>query len=862
MRFLLIFLVPIFLSALDLEKGWNLVGFSTTQNVEKLKSKYSSLGNIYMWKSGGWVKNRGDINPTDGIWIYTNKDLYIQENYDENQVLDISKLELEQGWNLLSLPLNMAISQDVFKNEKAVWKYSGGQWSKYKNGFSGESSYPDIGVIGTGEGFWVFSETEKTIDLDETSELRTFDSNKSMEDFLLTMVKYNKSFKHDDPYYYWYFGYPSDDEMIFDAMPEMEMSEEATATDGADNSEKSSGETVSDTTTTNTQEEEVDEADIVKHDGNKIFYLSGDWNEKKILVTTFSEILNGNSESITEITTEQKPDELYLIQDKLIAIYPTNNSFWGYWCSVDYDIWSKKSRVEIYDVSDIQNITKTEEFEFDGNIVDTRVTGGKLFVVSRFMPFIEIEYEKTPVECEDEYCYHPQDENGTYYEVNYNKYDEVSQHLIAKINETPLYDNETLYAPKKVDQSPFITSITSFEISDFSNMKTISAVGDSQTLYASTEAIYLVSSSYPRFWNWNSFDERVAIYKFGISENLGYNGKTFVDGRILNQFSLSEYQNTLRVATTIGRSWWREADGTDNLVSSIQEKNGTLNIVGEIRGLGKANETIKGVRFLGDKGYIVTFLQTDPLYVVDFSDPTKPVLGENPLEIDGYSTYFHPVNSELLLSLGVNADSEGSETGYQIQLFNVADFNNPTLVDKVLLPEVQNEHRWWYYSEAIHNHKAFTYRSSDNLFAVSLQEYIQEEMTDEQKQEYLAQNYTNINDLNISEIEEWKEKYSFEISQGVELYIENYNLEYGYYYYPQSIKDIYFPNYYYENSLNFYSVDTNESLINIHNSIAGENGTNYDYQRSVIFSTGEAEDKTDWGLYILGGKFYLDEILK
>jgi uncharacterized secreted protein with C-terminal beta-propeller domain len=851
MRLLLILLFPIFLSALDLEKGWNLVGFSTTQNVEKLKSQYSSLGNIYMWKSGAWVKNSGDINPTDGVWIYTNRDLYISENSDENQVSDITKLELEQGWNLLSLPLNMAISQDVFKNEKAVWKYSAGQWSKYKNGFTGTSSYPDIGVIGTGEGFWVLSETEKTIDLDETSELQNFESNESMENFLLSMVRYNRNFRYNTPYNYYYYydeGFVS---------PEMDEDLTIDASDSAgDASEK-----VSDTTTTNTQEELVDEADIVKHDGNKIFYLPNSWNENKILVTTFSEILGGNNEPITEIATEQKPDELYLVNDKLIAIYPTNNYYWNSWCYVDYSIWSETSRVEVYDVSDIENIAKTEDFNISGNIVDTRVTGGKLFVVSRFMPSVEIEYEKEIVECENEYCYYPQDENGTYYKINYDKYTEVSADLIAKINDKPLYSNERFFAPKKVDQSPFITSITSFQIEDFSKMESISAVGGSETLYASTEAIYIVSSDYPRYWNWRYYDERIAIYKFGISDGLSYRGKTFLDGRILNQFSLSEYDEVLRVATTKGRSWWSGGD-TDNVVSSIIENNGTLEIVGEISGLGKEGETIRGVRFLGDKGYVVTFRQTDPLYVVDFSNPEKPVLGENPLEIDGYSTYFHPINSDLILSLGVNADSDGTETGYQIQLFNVSDFNNPTLVDKVLLPEIQDEYRWKYYSEAVHNHKAFTYRNSDNLFAVPLQEYIQEEMTDEQKQEYLAQNYTNIKDLNISEIEEWKEKYSFEISQGVELYIENYYLEHGYYYHPQSIQDIYFPNYSYENTLSFYSVDTNESLINIHNSIAGENGTNYNYQRSVIFSTGEDEEKTDWGLYILGGKFYLDEIVK
>ncbi len=831
----------------DVKSGWNLVGFPVDLSSEKASS-IELINRHYTFKSGSWILN-GDIEKVDGVWIKSLRDgtIYVEE--EELFVEDISKIELESGWNLVSLPVNSAVSPDIFRDQTSVWKYSNGEWSKYRKD-SLFNDYPTIDVLGAGEGFWVYSENPEVIDIAErSSQLRNFSSDEAMNDYLTSMVRYNKNYQ--GVYSYYRSGIYYDGTMPTDAVMD----------EGADLAETSgSTENVSDATTTNLQEIGVDEADIVKHDGTNIFYLSESWNDNKILVTTFQNILNNNLEPITSIDTNTTPDELYLIDNKLIAIYPHNRTFWGYWCSVDYSVWSSKSHIDIYDVSDIHNISKVDSFEFDGNIVDSRVTGGKLYLVSRYMPYIEVEYPKVYVSCESDrygYCWYEKDEVG-YFDYNWSNPIEKELHITPTMNNESLISHTTLYAPSKVDQSPFITSIISFEISDFSKNEVVSVVGGSETIYASTDAIYSVSSSYPRYYDWNRWEEREAIYKFSIDGNLTYSGMGFVDGHILNQFSLSEYRDTLRVATTKGWSWWNGED-TDNIVSALQDINGTLTVVDEIRGLGKEGETIRGVRFLGDKGYVVTFRQTDPLYIIDMSDPKNMKKGENPLEIDGYSTYFHPVNSELLLSLGVNADSDGRTDGYQLQLFNVSDFNNPALVDKVILTGGSS---WSLYSEAINDHKAFTYRSSDNLFGLPIREYIRRELTDDEKVEYLKDNYIPIDEVNLTEygIEDGKITEEELAQDGdYELYAHRYALENGYVA-ATAISAIPYPSYVYENTLKIYGVDTNSSTINFKSDIIGDSEDRYNYQRGIIFSTGDDESKRDWGLYILGGNLAIGEI--
>ena len=131
---------------------------------------------------------------------------------------------------------------------------------------------------------------------------------------------------------------------------------------------------------------------------------------------------------------------------------------------------------------------------------------------------------------------------------------------------------------------------------------------------------------------------------------------------------------------------------------------GHLREVGRVTGLGPG-ERIFAVRFLGEKGYVVTFEQIDPLFTLDLSDPYFPkVIGE--LEVTGFSSYLHPIGDDWLLAVGMEADEEGRVIGMAVTIFDVRDFANPKLAHRHLIEDDENS---WSWSEALSDHHAFTY---------------------------------------------------------------------------------------------------------------------------------------------------------
>lgn len=167
-------------------------------------------------------------------------------------------------------------------------------------------------------------------------------------------------------------------------------------------------------------------------------------------------------------------------------------------------------------------------------------------------------------------------------------------------------------------------------------------------------------------------------------------------GQVLNQFSLDEYEGNLRVATTIGGQWGI-GDEQANDVHVLNEK---LETIGSATELG-LNERIYSARFIADRGYVVTFRQTDPFYVLDLSDPKKPtVAGE--LKIPGYSAYLHPLSEHLILGIG----EQGSQV--KASIFDVSDPDQPAEAAKYLLDD--------YWSEANTNHHAFLLDADHQVF--------------------------------------------------------------------------------------------------------------------------------------------------
>ena len=225
-----------------------------------------------------------------------------------------------------------------------------------------------------------------------------------------------------------------------------------------------------------------------------------------------------------------------------------------------------------------------------------------------------------------------------------------------------------------------------------------SVLGGGNTVYASTRNLFVATRQYVEpTASSPPTDTSTEIHQFSTLAGAParYVATGEVPGFVPDQFSMSEHEGYLRVASTK-----RAAQGpSESLVSVLALRAPRLATVGRVDGLGRG-EDIYAVRFVGSRGYVVTFRQIDPLYVVDLHDPNQPVVrGE--LKLPGYSSYLHPVSDTLLVGIGQDATEEGRPMGTQLVLFDVSDPAAPVRRQVVTLPEVTSEAEW--------DHHAFTW---------------------------------------------------------------------------------------------------------------------------------------------------------
>lgn len=182
------------------------------------------------------------------------------------------------------------------------------------------------------------------------------------------------------------------------------------------------------------------------------------------------------------------------------------------------------------------------------------------------------------------------------------------------------------------------------------------------------------------------------IVRIGLDMEVEETGS--VPGTLLNQFSVDEHEGYLRVAVTVGETW------SGSSANDVYVLDSNLEVAGYVLDMG-LTEKVYSVRFIGDRGYVVTFRQIDPFYVLDLSDPTNPQL-KGELKIPGYSSYLHPITDDRMLGIGM----EGSNV--KISLFDVSDPSNPSEADKYELSE--------YWTDVIDTHHAFLLDSKHGVF--------------------------------------------------------------------------------------------------------------------------------------------------
>jgi hypothetical protein len=243
-----------------------------------------------------------------------------------------------------------------------------------------------------------------------------------------------------------------------------------------------------------------------------------------------------------------------------------------------------------------------------------------------------------------------------------------------------------------------------------------------QTVYASAQNLFVATQQYsPQLEAATAGPaargQTTQIHRFSLddADNTTYRGSGSIPGFVLNQFSMSEQDGVLRVASTDLPPWFTQGNPSHSLVTTLSEQDDRLSTLGQLDGLGRG-ERIFAVRFLGDAGYVVTFRQVDPLFTVDVSDPAHPALrGE--LEMPGVSTYLHPIGGDRLLGLGSGTSDDGSQSGLQLSEFDVSDLAHPKLEHRVTVDGGN--------SEAQYDHHAFLWWAPRNLavLPVSIYDY-------------------------------------------------------------------------------------------------------------------------------------------
>lgn len=437
---------------------------------------------------------------------------------------------------------------------------------------------------------------------------------------------------------------------------------------------------------TNVQVEGVDEADIVKTDGNFIYYLTNS-------ALTITDVNSVKLVSKVEFDNKEfEPQEIFLKDNKIVIIGITNreteekniaNTELYYPTNETYTV------AKIYNIDDRENPKLERTVEIEGYYLSSRMIGDNVYLISNkyIYAYLCKDYKQSQL---DEEEFKPQ------------YIDTATGEEIKSIGFDCIY-----YIPEFEDTN--YLNIVAFNITNNEPANITSYLGGGSQVYSSATNLYITRTKY----NYDDGSEiNTEIYKFNLKDATCTFSKTGkVPGSVLNQFSMDEKDGYFRIATTDSTSWSSESN-TNNLYVL----NENLEIVGKVEGLAPG-ERIYSVRFMGNRAYMVTFVQTDPLFVIDLSDPTNPtVLGE--LKIPGYSKYLHPYDENHLIGFGENTKlvnyGYGDQVvtdGMKIALFDVTDPNNPTEMYSVNIGEEGT------YSELLNNHKALLFSKEKNIIA-------------------------------------------------------------------------------------------------------------------------------------------------
>jgi uncharacterized secreted protein with C-terminal beta-propeller domain len=432
--------------------------------------------------------------------------------------------------------------------------------------------------------------------------------------------------------------------------------------------------------TTNVQEAGIDEPDIVKTDGNRIVAVA----QSRVHLVG----LDDGRMTLRKTLPDTMVRNVFLSGERVLVFSgQTAQSFepglrWA----------GQQAVVTMYDISNLGDPELIATMTIDGDVLDARLMGTQVRVVTVASPDVDAP---SPVYTPDGEISEQSKDELRAAVAKTNVDDWIPTYRLqdgtgAEVSKGRLVDCANLAHPE-VFSGIETVALSSFEMgSALQSRKTVGVIAGGQQIYATETSTYVSTTQ----WSSDGSPSNTNLHKFVTPQSGAstYKGSGEVPGALLNQYAMSEHKGVLRVASTVSerRGWTNSRQIVEGLVTTLHEQGGELRQLGQVGGLGRQdNESIRAVRFIEERGYIVTFRQTDPLYVLDLRNAAEPkVAGE--LKIPGYSGYLHPIGENLLLGVGQSGVDSGigpsqpireGQVGVQFSLFDVSDPASPRRID-------------------------------------------------------------------------------------------------------------------------------------------------------------------------------------
>jgi len=505
---------------------------------------------------------------------------------------------------------------------------------------------------------------------------------------------------------------------------------------------------------TNVQVQGVDEADILKSDGNYIYTVT---ENVLYIVRAYP---GEEAEVVATIDFEDNwPTSLFINGDSMAVFgnYYDDTLFE----KIDFRPAQGMTFFNIYDISDRSNPVLAKEYKFEGNYTNARMVNEWVYFVVGNWPVFRADYP-TPVIFEGSEIRAMPVTDIFYFDIPYRSPHLVTVHAINMVSPSEAVESKSVAVEGGqnlyMSQNNIFITYTEYINEDEFRNEILRDILNPKLTAADKELIEKIKatdddvlSQYEKenkimqvYWSyldyipydeqeliWDQVDEQLQqklkefeYFEFtiinrirvsGSDINVQANGK--VPGHIINQFSLDEdVQNgVLRIATTVSSRWSRFGERNWESINNVYTLDANLNVIGELEGLAET-EQIYSTRFMGDKLYMVTFRQVDPFFVIDLSDPTNiRELGE--LKIPGFSRYLHPYDENTIIGIGQDATETGRTTGLKISLFDVSDFTNPKEIAKYVSDDRYTD------SSAMYEHKAFLFSKEKELMVIPIYSY-------------------------------------------------------------------------------------------------------------------------------------------